>query len=360
MSDAKFEAMFYRKMKDGSDTVQCELCPRNCKIAEGKVGFCRVRKNEKGTLYSVVFGKPCSAAVDPIEKKPLFHFAPGSECLSVATVGCNLLCKFCQNSEISQPRQNGERSSSNGVFGQDMPPEKLVSMNFTPGFAWTYTEPTIFYEYFYETAMLCEKLKKNLYHVWVSNGYTSPEPIKKAAKLLHAVNVDYKGDDNLYQKLCSAKLEHVQQALLNHKKAGVWIEVTNLLIPDWNDSEKQIKDMCEWISSNLGQVPMHFSRYFPSHRMLGEPTPPQTLEKAVEIADKFFDFVYIGNIRSDREHTYCPNCKKPVIKRSGHSVARFNLVKKGKDYHCPECARKIPLTGMEWSSFGASANTLAR
>ncbi len=332
------EAMFYGKMKNS--TVKCELCPRSCIIASGSRGFCRMRRNEKGVLYSMVFGRPCSTAVDPIEKKPLFHFAPGSRCLSVATVGCNFSCRFCQNWEISQARE---------VSGHDMPPERLVSMNSTPGFAWTYTEPTVFYEYFYETAKLCKELRRSFYHVWVSNGYTSREPIKAAAEMLDAVNVDYKGNERTYRELCNAELEHVQRALLEYKKQKIWLEITTLLIPGWNDSRGCIKNICEWISSNIGQVPMHFSRYFPMHKM-GEPaTPTKTLEMAAEIADGYFDFVYLGNVRSEREHTYCPNCDTLLIRRDGYVALEFNLVKKGKGYHCPECSRKIPLAGMEWS-----------
>jgi pyruvate formate lyase activating enzyme len=345
------EAMFYEKLSSG---VQCKLCPRNCMISDGATGFCKVRKNIRGKLYSLVFGKPCSIAIDPIEKKPLFHFAPGSECLSIATVGCNFACKFCQNFQISQPQPqtiDDQRSSYGG--GEDMPPEKLIKMNKTPGFAWTYTEPTVFYEYFYETARLSKKMKKDFYHIWVSNGYTNPEPVRKAAWLLDAINVDYKGNAETYKKLCGAALiERVQDALIAYKRAGVWIEITNLIITNHNDSPEKIKEMCQWVSDNLGQVPMHFSRYFPMHKMTEPATPLRTLEKAAEIAEGFFDFVYVGNIRSDKEHTYCPDCKKLLIKRTAFSVEELNLAKKGKDYHCAECSRKIPLAGMEWSPFG--------
>jgi pyruvate formate lyase activating enzyme len=218
------------------------------------------------------------------------------------------------------------------------------------GFSWTYTEPTIFYEYFYETAKLCKKKKLNAYQVWVSNGYTNAEPIKKASEYLHAVNIDYKGNEKTYRQLCLATLEPVQNAMIMHKKHGVWIEITNLLIPKYNDSDEQIKEMVQWILDNLGQVPLHFSRFYPMHKMLNaETTPEKTLERAAKTAeDMGIDYVYVGNIRHEKENTYCHNCKHLLIKRSGFSVAKMDLKKKGKDYHCPNCSAKIPLAGMEW------------
>ena len=312
------EAVFYTKTHASS--VQCTLCPRLCALADGQHGFCRVRKNIGGKLYAVSYGKACSVAIDPIEK-----------------VGCTLACSFCQNWEISHAKQ---------VFGQELMPEKLVSMigkadaSGSAGFSWTYTEPTVFYEYFYDTAELAEKQKINAYHVWVSNGYTSAGAVKEAAEYLNAVNIDYKGDDEFYMKLCGARLEHVRNALLAYKKAGVWIEITNLVIPGYNDSDMQIKEMCEWIAGSLGQVPLHFSRFHPEHKLRAEPTPLSTLERAAEIAKQFLDYVYIGNIANPKESTYC---------HSGFSVRSTSLEKKGKDYHCNSCSAKIPLRGMEWA-----------
>ena len=333
------EAMFYKK--NINNVVVCELCPRFCALAEGKTGFCRARKNIGGKLISLVYGKPCSLAVDPIEKKPLFHFAPGSRTLSVATVGCTLACKHCQNWEISQAKE---------VIGNDLLPEQLlkeIKQSNAQGFSWTYTEPTAFYEYFYDTANLCKKEKKDFYHVWVSNGFTCEEPIKKAAKLIDAVNIDYKGDDNFYKKVCAASLEPVREAIKIYKKLGVWIEITNLLIPGKNDSEEQIREMCSWIK-DLGNMPLHISRFFPHHKMASVPkTDEKTLEKAVKIAEEYLDYVYIGNIRSSSENTYCPNCKNLLIERIGYFVNKIDI-KKGK---CPYCSNKIPLAGMKWSAF---------
>lgn len=339
------QAMFYKKIGEKDNIIQCELCPWNCVIADRKRGKCGVRENRKGTLYSLVFGKPCSMSVDPVEKKPFFHFAPGSKTLSVATVGCNLSCSFCQNFEISQ---------TDKIFGDDVSPEMLAELGREySGFSWTYTEPTIFYEYFYETAKLARKKNMDTYHTWVSNGYTNPVPIEKTAGLLDAVNIDYKGNSRTYRELCFAKLEPVQTAMVLHKKQGTWVEITNLVIPGYNDKDEQIKEMVQWVLDNLGQVPMHFSRFHPMHKLLDVPaTPKKTLEKAVKIAeDMGVNYVYVGNIRHDKESTFCHNCRHPVIKRTGYQITKMDLNKKGKTYHCPECLTKIPLAGMEWSSF---------
>jgi len=338
------EAFFYKKTDKSTNIIQCELCPRNCIIPDGKRGFCNVRENKNGTLYSLVFGKPCSLSVDPIEKKPFFHFAPGSKTLSVATVGCNLRCSFCQNSEISQ---------TDNIIGDDVPPERLAEfIRDYSGFSWTYTEPTIFYEYFYETARACKQKNIDTYHTWVSNGYTNTEPIKKASEFLNAVNIDYKGNNKTYKELCLADLENVQRAMIIHKKQGTWIEITNLVIPGYNDKDDQIKDMIQWVLDNIGQVPIHFSRFHPAHKLLDTPvTPESTLEKAAKIADDMgVQYVYVGNIQHDRENTYCHNCKHLLIKRTRYNVTDTDLNKKGKSYHCSNCSTKIPLAGMEWSS----------
>ncbi len=334
--------MFWKKT---DSLVQCGLCSHRCKIADNGKGFCGVRKNEKNVLYSLVYGKACSVAIDPIEKKPLFHFAPGSHTLSISTVGCNFRCDFCQNFEISQP---------DDIFGEELPPEKIISMfksSKASGISWTYTEPTVFYEYFYDTARLCKKKKTNCYNVWVSNGYTTTEALEKAGKLIDAVNVDYKGDAAFYRKTCSAKLEHVQDALKTYKRLGIWLEITNLLIPGHNDKDEQIKEMVQWILDNLGQVPLHFSRFFPHHKLRADITTTEALERAARIAsDIGIEYVYIGNLRHEKENTYCHNCKELLIERIGFNVTKLNLEKKGRQYHCPNCNTKTPVAGMQWAS----------
>jgi pyruvate formate lyase activating enzyme len=333
------EALFYKKKKSG---IECGLCARRCVIAQGAKGFCGVRTNDAGKLYSLVYGRACSIATDPIEKKPFFHFAPGTQTLSVATVGCNFKCTFCQNADISQPDR---------IFGECAEPEELIRANKTPGFSWTYTEPTIFYEYFFDTAKLAKKMKKNYYHAWVSNGYTNVDVIKHASKYLNAVNVDYKGNEKFYKDQCLSSIEPVRKSLKAYKKNNVWIEITNLIIPGYNDSDEQIKEMVLWIADNLGsQVPLHFSRFFPRHKLNAPITAMATLDRAVKIAEKEIDYVYIGNTEKDRQNTLCHNCKHLLIERSGFFVVKIDIKKKGKTYHCPNCNAKIPLAGMEWSS----------
>ena len=284
------EAMFYEK-KDGK-RVQCHLCPRNCMIADGKTGFCGVRKNTGGKLYSLVYGKPCAVNVDPIEKKPIYHFRPGTFCLSIGTVGCNLDCSFCQNWDISHP---------DGIFGESLPPERAVEMcrkRDLPGIAYTYNEPTIWTEYALDTMKLARK--ESLYNVWVSNGYTSPEAVREVSRYMDAINVDLKGDVKFYNKLCGiANEEPVKNALLLYRKAKVHIEVTNLVIPGFNDRPEQMRRLVSWVAENLGrETPIHFSRFFPHFRMHDTPvTPLETLRKAEGIAKKDgMKHVHLGNV----------------------------------------------------------------
>ena len=284
------EAEFYKKL--GKNKVQCVLCPRKCHIVEGKTGFCKVRKNIEGKLHSMVYGKPCAVNIDPIEKKPLYHFRPGTVCLSIGTVGCNLDCSFCQNWDISHPES---------VFGDELLPEKVIELckkQNLPGIAYTYNEPTIWIEYALDTMKLARK--EGLYNVWVSNGYTNPEPARKISKYLDAINVDLKGDVKFYNKLCGIPDEEpVKKALLIYKKAGFHIEVTNLMIPGFNDKPEQVEKLVSWVAENLGkETPFHFSRFFPHFRMQNTPiTPIETLKKAEEIVKKKgIKHVHLGNV----------------------------------------------------------------
>lgn len=330
------EAMFYEKSAGGK--VDCRLCARYCKgISDGQTGFCGVRKNVKGKLYSLVYGKACSMAMDPIEKKPLFHFAPGTSCLSIATVGCNFRCLHCQNWEISQPKE---------ITGEDMEPEKVVETakaQGAKGIAYTYTEPTVFYEYAYDTMKLASKA--GLYNVWVSNGYTTPEAIKHASKYLDAVNVDVKGNDEFYKKVCMTPgLQPVHDALLAYKKHGVFLELTTLVIPGYNDSEKEILKMVKWVKDNLGvDVPLHFSAFYPQHKMTDVPaTPVKTLEMCYDITRKEgMNWVYLGNVRTERESTFCRKCGQAVIERSG-----YNTIYHGDK--CAKCGTSVPVAGKRW------------
>ncbi len=331
MKNEFHEAQFWKKLKN--NVVQCQLCPRNCVIPEGKRGNCGVRENKKGKLYSLVYGKTISYGLDSIEKKPLYHFLPGEKTFSFSTVGCNLHCLFCQNWEISQCKP--ENSNPLILMPSDII-EMTKKMN-SKIISYTYVEPTIFYEYMYDSAKLAKKNK--LRNVMVSNGFTNPAPLKKIAKLIDAVNIDIKGNDKFYRKITGAWLKPVLESLKLYKKAGVWIEITNLLIPGYNDSEKQIKWLVNWIEKNLGKdIPLHFSEFWPSYKMKDVPsTTLKTLRKARKIAMKKLNYVYTGNLPDEEGNTtYCPKCKKALIIREGFFV-KENNIKNGK---C-ECGEKI-------------------
>ena len=340
------KAMLWKKI---DNNVQCQLCPRFCFIQNNKTGYCGVRQNKNGKLYSLVYARPCSLNIDPIEKKPFFHFVPGSKSLSISTVGCNFGCLHCQNWEISQYPKIYSPNEIEKSFDKRQPKHvfDFAKQIQVQGMSWTYTEPTVFFEYFFDTAKLDRK--KQFYQTWVSNGYTTPVAIKAAAKFLDAVNVDYKGDDTHYRNVCDAMLEPVRKALKTYKKHGVWLEITNLLIPDHNDSKDIILEMVKWISENLGkEVPLHFSAYYPAYKMHVPSTTVEQLERAIKIADEYLNYVYIGNVRHERENTFCPNCRTMVIKRSGFSVEKIDLTRKKNNFYCPKCNRKIPVAGAKW------------
>jgi len=317
-------------------TVQCELCPKMCLIEPGQSGECRVRINIDGVLRTVVYGFPCSLNIDPIEKKPLFHFLPGTGILSIATVGCNLHCLNCQNWEISQANPE----DSQAVF---CPPERLVSLcreSRCLSLAYTYTDPIIYYEYTYDTAKLARQA--NIRNVLVTAGYINEEPWRKLLEYVDAANIDLKGiSDDFYVRICSATLKPVQDALLVAKASGILVEVTNLIIPTLNDKDKQIRELARWVKANLGgETPLHFSGFTPKYKMQHlPPTPLKTLEVAREIAiSEGLDYVYIGNVRSkEGENTYCPGCKSLLIERKGYFILQ-NRLKEGR---CPDCNKEI-------------------
>jgi len=316
--------------------VQCRLCPKNCLIAPGQSGECRVRINIDGTLRTVVYGRPCSVHIDPVEKKPLFHFLPGTKILSIATVGCNLHCKNCQNWEISQ-------ANPEATDAYILPPDRLVQETISyncPSLAYTYTDPVIYYEYTYDTAKLARTA--GIKNVLVTAGYINPEPWKRLLEYVDAANIDLKGmTDDFYIRICSGTLKPVQDALVAAKAAAVMVEVTNLIIPTLNDKPSQIRQLARWVKTNLGgETPLHFSRFFPRYKMRHLPrTSAGTLDLAREIAiEEGIDFVYIGNIKSKvGQNTYCPDCKALLIERSGYTILQNRL----KDGYCPDCGREI-------------------
>lgn len=329
------EALFYDKLPN--KVVQCRLCPRNCVIPEGRRGFCGVRENRNGILYTLSYGRLVSLNdIDPIEKKPLFHFLPGTRTFSLATAGCNLKCKFCQNWEISQRRPD----ELNYTY---LEPAQLVQKAKASGLksiAYTYTEPTIFYEYMLETAKLARG--QGLKNVMHSNGYINEEPLRELAKYLDAANIDLKGfSDDFYSKLTAGTVAPVLKSLQVLRQAGVHVEITNLIIPGFNDDEASLIKMCKWIKENLGaDTPVHFSRFFPLYKLVSlDPTPVETLEKARKIAqDSGLRYVYIGNVAGNAaENTYCPKCKKVLIERRGYFILQNNI----EDGMCKFCGEKI-------------------
>ena len=317
--------------------VQCELCPKRCRVSKGKRGFCRVRENRDGKYYSLVYGNPCAVHLDPIEKKPFFHVLPATTSFSLATVGCNFECKFCQNWEISQ-------AFPEDVYNYDIPPEMIVKKAKEVGahsVAYTYVEPTIFYEYMVD---ICQLVKKEgLLNVCHSNGFINPDPLRNLCKVMDAANVDLKGfTEAFYRDICSGELAPVLETLKTLKKEKVHVEITNLLIPTQNDEMSGIEKMCLWVKKELGSdTPIHFSRFYPLYKLRSlPPTPVSTLEKARSVAlSAGLEYVYVGNVPGhEGEHTYCPKCKKMVIQRSGYMVGEINL-KGGK---CKYCGKPIP------------------
>ena len=317
--------------------VQCQLCPKGCVIGPGQSGECRIRVNIDGRLAAVTYGHPCSLNVDPMEKKPMFHFLPGTAILSLATVGCNLHCKNCQNWEISQ--ENPENKPAD-----ELPPEKLPGLAKRyecRSVAYTYTDPVVYYEYALDS---CIKVREaGLKNVLVTAAYINQEPWKKLLGFVDGAKIDMKSmSEDFYRDVCGATLRPVLDATVTAKSMGVWIEPTNLVIPTLNDSDEDFRKMAKWIVENLGrETPLHLSRFFPNYQMKNlPPTPSETLERARDIATaEGLYHVYIGNISlPGAENTYCPSCKKLVIERKGYEVLQNNITA-GK---CPACNKEIP------------------
>ncbi|MBU1201997.1 MAG: AmmeMemoRadiSam system radical SAM enzyme [Nanoarchaeota archaeon] len=327
------EASYYKSKNDNK--VQCLLCPKKCTIKPENVGFCRVRKNINGKLYSLVYGRVAGGlAVDPIEKKPLFHFLPGSGVLSFGTVGCNLSCKHCQNFNTSQI-QPGQG------FEKDFLPIDIVKVAKEKGcetIAFTYNEPTIFFEFMLETAKIAKK--EGLKCVIVSNGFINPKPLRELCKYINGANIDLKSfNDLFYRHVTSAWIKPVLESIKILKKEGVWVEITNLLIPTLNDDLGEIKKMCVWIKDNLGaDVPLHFSAFHPDFELRNiPPTTPATLLNAYDVAKSVgLHHVYIGNVMMrDYENTKCPKCKLLLIERIGYNILQNNIFK-GRCKFCNE------------------------
>ncbi len=328
-----------RWWKNINGRINCYLCPRYCKIGNGQIGFCFIRKNINGILYSTAYASPCAINIDPIEKKPLFHFLPGTEILSLGTLGCNLGCLFCQNWTLTKIKKETFRNRQSAEFLPEDIVKAAIQHN-CPSIAYTYNEPTIWAEYAIDIAQLAHK--HNIKSVMVTNGYISNEAFYDIYNNIDAANVDLKSfNENFYKKYTASHLDPVLNTLLKIKKeTKVWLEITTLIIPGLNDSDDEIKELSKWIFNELGpDVPIHFTAFHPDYKLLNiKATSIQTLESARNIAMNVgIKFVYIGNALSESANTYCPNCKKMLIKRSWHSIKSYSIIN-GK---C-SCGEPIP------------------
>lgn len=335
------EAMFYKA--DQGAAVQCYLCPHQCRIKEGEVGTCMVRKNIKGKLYSLVYGKTIAEHLDPIEKKPIFHYFPGSHSYSIATIGCNFKCQFCQNHDISQYFRNGGES----LPGKSTSVEEIVEAAVrtqSQSISYTYTEPTIFFEYAFDISRRAKE--KEIGNVFVSNGYISSDAIIEISPYLDAINIDLKNfNDNTYKKINGGRLKPVLDAIVKYKEREVWVEVTTLIVPGLNDSEKELRDIAHFLSKTDPDIPWHVSRFYPNYKMSdSNPTPMEMMKLALQIGkEEGLNFIYSGNVPGwDSENTYCPQCGKLLIERLGFSSVE-NFIEKDR---CPSCHRMIPGLGM--------------
>ncbi|MET1159769.1 MAG: AmmeMemoRadiSam system radical SAM enzyme [Thermoprotei archaeon] len=340
------EAKFWERIDN--NRVRCNLCHRRCIIVPNAFGACGVRYNYNGKLYTLVYGLLTAANPDPIEKKPLMHFNPGACVFSISTVGCNFFCRFCQNWVLSQSRFDK-------LFGEPYEPWEVVEeaiRNGCQGISYTYNEPTVFYEFMYDVAKIAKE--KGLFNTMVTNGYMTPEAIKEIAPYMDAATVDFKGSGNrdFYRKFMGVlDPDPIYESILEMKKAGWWIEITNLIIPRYGDKEEDLKKLARWVVENLGEeTPFHLLRFHP-HYLMNDlpPTPVETLEKLASIArEEGLKHVYIGNVWGHKlEHTYCPKCGTLVVKRMGFYIVEWKL-KEG--FICPSCGYKLNFRGKYWGS----------
>jgi len=326
-------AMFQEETPRG---VMCLICPNECVLKEGEVSQCNNRIVRNSKLYTMAFGNPCSVNIDPMEKKPLYNFLPGSRAYSIATAGCNLACLNCQNWTISQTRPDRTRN-------YDLMPEKVVEeavKNNCRSIAYTYSEPVSFYEYVYETSLLARKA--GVKNVLKSNGYVNPEPLRKLCTVADAANIDLKSfRESTYLKLSGGKLQPVLEALKIYRDSGVWLEITNLIIPSWTDKPEEIAAMCKWLGENgFKDTPIHFSRFYPVYKLEQlPPTPVELLNNAAKIAaGEGLRYVYTGNVPGNEQaDTKCPDCGSILISREGYRIV-FNNITKGK---CHKCGKDI-------------------
>jgi len=328
------QAMFQEQKEEKK--VQCSLCNHHCLVSPGKRGICAVRENRDGILYSLVYDKVIARNIDPIEKKPLFHFLPGSLSYSIATAGCNFRCKHCQNADISQLP-----ASRSDIPGLAITPSAIVEAtqkSRCASISYTYTEPTIYFELAYDTARLAAEA--GLKNIFVTNGYITPEALHVIKPYLHAANIDLKGfTDDFYKKICGARLQPVLDSIKLYRELGIWIEITTLVIPGHNDSDSELRDIAKFIKSVGEDIPWHVSRFHPTYKLIDQPiTSAETLSRAREIGlETGLRYVYEGNLPGQGEQTNCWSCKQTLVERFGFSVQK-NMIKEGK---CGFCGAKI-------------------
>ncbi len=328
------EAFHYIETPKG---LKCKLCPHKCEIKEGETGDCRTRVHHEGKMYCIAYGNPCAVHIDPIEKKPLYHFYPDTRAYSIATAGCNLACLNCQNWQISQVSPKETRN-------YDLMPDKVVEACIEHGcksIAYTYSDPVAFYEYTFNTSKIAHT--KGIKNVMISAGYINEKPLRELCQYMDAANIDLKGfDDEIYEMLNAGTLQPVLDTLKILKEEGVWLEITNLIVPTWTDDMDMIKKMCDWLYDNeLYDYPLHFSRFHPMYKLTNLPqTPVAVLKKARQIAlDAGIKFVYIGNLPgSGAENTYCPGCNDLLIERKGYYIIQNHII----NGQCEYCDEKIP------------------
>lgn len=329
------EAAFYEKLE--GDRVRCSLCPHRCLIRSGRRGICGVRENRGGVLYALNYGRVSSWAFDPIEKKPLYHFYPGSSIFSLGTVGCSFHCEFCQNWQISR----GEVADTFFLAPEELP--KILKEKAPPGcigVAYTYSEPLVWYEFVLAASRLVAQ--HGYKNVLVTNGFINPKPLQTLLPFVHAMNIDVKGfTDAFYHRVVHGRYQPVLRAAELAREAGCHIEITTLLIPGLNDSEEELERLTDWIADRLGpDTPLHFSRYFPNYKMELAPTPISTLKKARSIARRRLRYVYLGNVLdTEAATTYCPSCHNPVVERYGYQVTARGL----RGRACASCGEKLPI-----------------
>ena len=330
------EAILWERLQDG--VVHCFLCAQECRIRPGRTGVCGVRENRDGTLYTLVFGEAVALNVDPIEKKPLYHFLPGTQALSLATVGCNLRCKFCQNADISQV----SKGKTDTLHGEPLAPERVVELALqyhTASIAYTYTEPTIFMEYVLAIAPLA--VRAGLANVFVTNGFMTPQSREVILPYLHAANVDLKSfNDPYYRRMCGGRLQPVLDTIREFYAQGVETEVTTLVIPEENDSDEELRSIAGFLASVSPDLPWHISRFFPTYQLMNRPpTPVDTLLRAAQIGrEAGLHYVYLGNVPGAAEDTLCPQCRTPAIRRGMYETA----IEEGAD-RCPACGAPLPV-----------------